>query len=128
MSSVKSGVFLFILGLIFCQFGMLVILHETFSSFISGVMHSQPEFLGFILQIFGSALIVFGIINMISGITAETTKVQTYKLSEALQRIEGKVNELYFPQKTQRMTICRFCGAPLDEGHIFCSACGKAQK
>lgn len=128
MNPIKLGTFLLILGLICWQFGLLVILHRPFVNFISSIMPLQSEFLGFILQFLGSALIVSGIINLVSSITAEASREQTYRLFEALQRIEGEVRELYAHQKTQGTSICKFCGAPIENGGIFCQACGGSQK
>lgn len=127
MTSVKLGTLLLILGLICCQFGLLLILHQPFVDFILSIMPFQPEFLGVILQFLGSALMMFGIINLISGITTEVAREQTYRLFEALQRIEGSIRELYNPQKTQTIGVCKFCGAPIEGEGIFCQACGRSQ-
>ena len=96
--------------------------------FILGIMPFQlVEILGAVLQLLGSALIVFGIVSLVNGITAEVTRDQTYRLSETLLRIEEGVRELNI-QRTQRTSICKFCGAPIGDESIFCPECGKSQK
>jgi predicted MFS family arabinose efflux permease len=124
MNSIRSGTLLFILGLICCQFGLLVILYEPLSSFISNIMPFHPEFLGFILQIFGTASITYGIINLISGVMAEMSKEYTRQISDILQ----KIRETYLPQTMQKVAICKFCGAPIEGESIFCRVCGRSQK
>jgi membrane-bound ClpP family serine protease len=128
INPVTLGTFLLILGLIFCQFGLLLVLHQaTFTDFILGIMPFQlVEILGAFLQLLGSALIVFGIVSLVNGITTEVIRDQTYRLSETILRVEERLGELNV-QKTQK-SICKFCGTPIRDESIFCPVCGKSQK
>jgi len=129
INTVTLGTFLLILGLISCQFGLLLVLHQA--SFIDSILGIMPfqlvEILGAVLQLLGSALIVFGIVSLVNGITAEVTRDQTYRLSETLLRIEERVRELNI-RRAQRTNVCKFCGALLEDESIFCQACGRSQK
>jgi len=76
--------------------------------FILGIMPFQlVEILGAVLQLLRSALIVFGIVSLVNGITAEVTRDQTYRLSETLLRIEERVRELNI-RRAQRTIFVNF--------------------
>jgi translation elongation factor EF-1beta len=129
INPVSLGTFLLILGLISCQFGLLLVLHQaSLVDFILDILPFQSvEILGAVLQLLGSAFIAFGIVSLVNSITAEVTRDQTYRLSETLLRIEERVRELNI-QRTQRTNICKFCGTPIGDDSIFCPACGRSQK
>jgi hypothetical protein len=123
------GTFLLILGMISCQFGLLLVLHQA--SLVDFVLNIMPlqlvEVSGVALQFLGSALIALGIATLVNGITAEVTRDQARRLSEALPRNEEIIEELSI-QNIKRTNTCRFCGAPIMAEDIFCSICGRSQK
>jgi hypothetical protein len=127
--SLRLSALFLILGLIACQLGLLLTLHQL--SLLDLILVYLPnvglvELLGIFLQLLGSALIVFGIVSVVNGIITEVTRDQAYQMSKPLLRIEEMVRELNL-QRTQR-TICKFCGTPIRDDSIFCPECGKSQK
>jgi len=134
MGNPRIGSSLFILGVVLCLFGLMLALHQT--SLIDYVINVFPdiqsaELVGILLQLLGVALLVVGFSAVVSDVVERHLEGAMHSLrAEITFSINKTLSELktVVPQKKSEAKSCRFCGAPLDEGDIFCSACGKAQK
>jgi len=132
------GSFLFILGLITFQFGLLATLHQTvLTDYILDVLPIQlVELMGVLLQLVGGFLIVAGFTSLVSGIVAIQLENEIRDLgSEILSRVDERVSNLIArqrldmgPQTDQMARICKFCATQLGSEDFFCPTCGKSQE
>jgi len=136
--SLTFGSFLLILGLAGYQFGLLITLHQTvFVNYIINVLPGirSIELIGALLQLLGATFIVAGFISSVSSIVSiKLEKERRNLMAEILSTLEERIGNiitrqmLTVPQVSQKTRSCKFCGAGLMEGDIFCAACGKSQK
>jgi len=89
------------------------------------------ELIGVLLQLLGGVLLATGLIMSVSAIVEirledERRSLLTEFLSVLESRISGRPSRQAEVSQTPRR--CKFCGAALTEGAIFCSSCGKSQR
>ncbi len=127
MKNPRTGSSLLIIGAVFCLFGLMLALHQTnLMEYITNVFPNiqSAELAGILLQLVGVTLLVAGLSILISEIVERNIEKFTFNVNRAIAELKSATL-----QTTKSTTKnCRFCGAPLDEGEIFCSACGRAQK
>jgi hypothetical protein len=120
--------------MVLCLFGLMLALHQT--SLIDYVVNVFPdiqsaELVGILLLLLGVALLTVGFSTVVSNVVETHLKGEIRSLrAEIAFSIDKALSELktVAPQKKSGAKSCKFCGASLDEGDIFCSACGKAQE
>jgi hypothetical protein len=145
--SLRVGSALLILGFMTFSFGLLITLHQTI--IINEIVGFIPdlgvvEVIGLLLQIFGAFLASAGLLVSLSRIvsiilederrnlielTVNTEKI----LKEFTVNTEKILKELSFQmaKKTQLSETtqkCKYCGAELTEGEVFCPSCGRSQR
>lgn|GEM_PF-1651526 len=70
----------------------------------------------FSLEIIGGLLTIFGLTLYVKFIVS--SEVKRFKPAEV--KVEA-------PKEALRMPTCRFCGAVMESGSVFCPVCGKSQ-
>ncbi|MGQ9551590.1 MAG: zinc ribbon domain-containing protein [Candidatus Bathycorpusculaceae bacterium] len=133
--SLRVGSTLLILGLIICQFGLLMTLHPQIS-LIDQILNIMPdagfvELIGVLLQLLGGVLVATGLVISVSAIVEIKLEDERRSLlTEFLSVREARISGAPSPQAevSSATRRCKFCGTALTEGAIFCSSCGKSQK
>ena len=135
-SSVRVGLALLIVGFMAFSFGLLVVLHQTV--IINDIVSVIPdvgvvEVVGVLLQVFGAVLAVTGLLMSISSIVEMKLEDERRSLIEFTASVERTLNALIsqMAKGTQVSEVaqrCKYCGAELVEGDIFCPSCGRSQK
>jgi len=118
------------------SFGLLVVLHQTV--IINDIVSVIPdvgvvEVVGVLLQVFGAVLAVTGLLMSISSIVEMKLEDERRSLIEFTASVERTLNALIsqMAKGTQVSEVaqrCKYCGAELVEGDIFCPSCGRSQK
>ena len=125
-SSLTFGIFMLMVGLIACQFGLLLTLHQTvLISMVVNVVQDIEliELIGMVLQLLGVTFIVTGFVISVLRIVAVKLESERRNLmAEILSILEER------RQISQTTRRCKFCGTEIMEGDMFCPACGKSQK
>jgi len=137
--SLRIGSTLMMIGLIAFSFGMLIMLHqsiilENLMSNISDI--GFVEVIGILLQFFGIALAVTGLIMSISVIIdikleSERRSLFEFKtgIEKAFNALVSRIEEAQIPQASPTQTkTCKYCGAKLVEEEVFCPSCGRSQE
>jgi len=124
------------MGFMAFSFGLLIALHQTI--IVEDVMSVIPdsgvvELIGVLLQLFGAVLVVTGLLMSISSIVEIKLENERRSLIEFTASVERTLSALssQMAKKTQASETaqkCKYCGAELVEGNIFCPSCGKSQK
>jgi len=127
-----------IAGFIAFSFGLLIALHQTIIA--EDIMSFIPdlrvaEFVGVLLQIFGIFLFVTGLLMSISSIVENRLRDERRSLIQFTASVERALNVLASQSQIGKKTEasktaqkCKYCGAELTEGDVFCPSCGKSQK
>ena len=134
--SLRVGSTLLIMGFMAFSFGLLIALHQTI--IVEDVMSVIPdsgvvELIGVLLQLFGAVLVVTGLLMSISSIVEIKLENERRSLIEFTASVERTLSALssQMTKKTQASETaqkCKYCGAELVEGNIFCPSCGRSQK
>jgi hypothetical protein len=134
--SLRVGSALLILGFMTFSFGLLITLHQTI--IINEIVSFIPdlgvvEVIGVLLQIFGAFLASAGLLVSLSRIVSIILEDERRSLIELTVNTEKILKELSFQvaKKTQLSETtqkCKYCGAELTEGEVFCPSCGKSQR
>lgn len=127
MKNPRRGSSLLIVGAVFCLFGLMLALHQTsLMEYVTNVFPSiqSAELAGILLQLVGVTLLVTGLSILISEIVERNIEKFTFNVNKAIAELRSVTLQTTKPAAKS----CRFCGAPLNEEEIFCSACGRAQK
>ncbi len=135
-SPLRVGSTLLILGLIVCQFGLLMTLHPLQIGLIDHILNIIPdtslvELIGVLLQLLGGVLLATGLIMSVSAIVEIKLEDERRDLlADFLSILEARIAGVPSPQAkvSQATRRCKFCGTALTEGAIFCSSCGKSQR
>jgi len=138
--SLRVGSALIIAGFIAFSFGLLVALHQTV--IINDIVSVIPdvgvvEVVGVLLQVFGAVLVVAGILISISSIVEIKLEDERCSLIEFAASLERTLNALMSQMvkgtrasetASETAQRCKYCGAELVEGDVFCPSCGRSQK
>jgi hypothetical protein len=134
--SLRVGSTLLIVGFIAFSFGLLIALHQTI--IVEDIMSVIPdvgvvEVIGVLLQVFGPVLVVTGLLMSISSIVEIKLEDERRSLIEFTASVERTLNALasQMTKKTQASETaqkCKYCGAGLIEGDIFCPVCNRSQR
>jgi hypothetical protein len=134
--SLRVGSALLIVGFIAFSFGLLIALHQTI--IVEDIMSVIPdvgmvEVIGVLLQVFGAVLVVTGLLMSISSIVEIKLEDERRSLIEFTASVERTLNALasQMAKKTQASETaqkCKYCGAELIEGDIFCPVCNRSQR
>jgi len=134
--SLRVGSTLLIVGFMAFSFGLLIALHQTV--IVEDLMSVIPdidivEVIGVLMQLLGAVLIVTGLLMSISSIVEIKLEHERRNLAEFTASLERTVDSLASEiakkkQASQTAQKCKYCGAELVEGNMFCPSCGKSQK
>lgn len=125
-SSLTFGIFMLIIGLIACQFGLLLTLHQTVLIDVVVDIVQNVEF----IELIGIVLQLLGVIFIVTGFVISVLRIVAIKLESERRNLMGEILSILEERRqiSRATRKCKFCGTEIAEGDMFCPACGKSQK